>query len=152
MLRRFLALLALLLFALVTPRMLYFNPLMPLQTPATLSFPLPAVDVKGDTVLLVPARDRPTVLALFPLAMIERRKEFLALLDSLHRYPPESVAVVVLLAPGIALPEAARTGQDTVLLYFYDAFGVIPRLGDPRRPTMVVVDTTGQVRQRLVVR
>ena len=151
MLRRFLALLVLLLFAVVTPRMLYINPLQPPRSPAV-SFPLPAVDVKGDTVLLVPARDRPTVLALFPPSMIERRQEFLALLDSLHRYPPESVAVVVLLSPGIALPEAARTGQDTVLLYFYDAFGVIQRLGDPRRPTMVVVDSTGQVRQRLVVR
>ena len=152
MLRRFLALLVLLLFALITPRMLYFNPLQPLQAPAAVSFPLPAVDVKGDTVLLVPARDRPTVLALFPPSMIEHRQEFLALLDSLHRYPPESVAVVALLSPGIALPEAARTGRDTALLYFYDAFGVIQRLGDPRRPTMVVVDSTGQVRQRLVVR
>ncbi len=150
MIRRFLALLVLLLFALITPRMLYFNPFQPLQNPA-ISFPLPAVDLKGDTVLLVPARDRPTVLALFPPSMIERRQEFLALLDSLHRYPPESVAVVALLAPGIALPEAARTGKDTALLYFYDAFGVIQRLGDPRRPTMVVVDSTGQVRQRLVV-
>lgn len=149
--KRFVALIVLFVYALTTPRALQVAPPRGEAPAIGALFPFPAVTLEGDTVMITPARDRPTVIAMFPESMIERRRVFYTMLDSLRRYPVDSVAVVILMAPGIAAPEAARQKQDTSFLYLYDQFGIIPRVGNRKHPTLIVADSAGVIHQILVV-